>query len=112
MDTAARRLSERRATVRLQVPVEHGIVSARVRPGHEATVINVSASGILIETVCRLLPGTRIELLLYGRHARATAWGRVVRASVAGVAATTVRYRGAVVLEQPLSWPTDGSARG
>lgn len=112
MDTAPRRLSERRAALRLQATVEHGIVSARVRPGYDAAVINVSASGILIETLCRLLPGARVELLLSGRHTRATSWGRVVRAYVVGVAATTVRYRGAVVLERPLSWPTDRSARG
>ncbi len=111
MDSFARRLNERRATARLPA-AEHGIVSARVRPGHEATVINVSATGILIETICRLLPGARIELHVRGQHARITSWGRVLRASVADVAATTVRYRGAIALDRPLAWPTGPFPQG
>ncbi len=102
-------MNERRANERLQAPVEHGIVSARVRPGREATVINVSVSGILIETGYRLLPGARVELHLHGPHDRITSWGRILRASVAGVAATSVRYRGAIALERPLPWGRSGA---
>jgi hypothetical protein len=55
-------LFERRLTKRRQSVAEHGIESARVRPGIDAAVVNVSAAGALLETRHRLLPGTAIDI--------------------------------------------------
>jgi len=41
---------------------DHRIVSTRVLPGPRARLIDVSATGALIETSQRLLPGTSVEL--------------------------------------------------
>jgi hypothetical protein len=53
---------ERRHTKRRQSFAEHGIVSARVRPGIDASVVDVSPAGALIETRHRLLPGSSVEI--------------------------------------------------
>ena len=53
---------DRRGTRRIETLEEHGIVSACVRPGHRARLIDVSAGGALIETTHRLLPGASVEL--------------------------------------------------
>jgi hypothetical protein len=45
---------------RLDALEKHGIVSACVRPGYRARLIDVSAGGALIETSHRLLPGTSV----------------------------------------------------
>jgi hypothetical protein len=55
-------MSDRRLTRRHADSDEHEIVSTRVRPGHRAKLIDVSAGGALIETTHRLLPGYSIEL--------------------------------------------------
>jgi hypothetical protein len=92
---------ERRAAARVRTFEEHGIVGARVRAGRDATVLDVSDDGILIDTPHRLLPGATIELQLAGTERRATVRGHVVRSTVASLR-NGVRYRGAVLFERPL----------
>lgn len=83
---------------------EHGIVSARIRPGSDATVIDVSAGGALIETPHRLLPGAMVELQLAAGDERTAIRGRVVRCAVAWLGAAGVRYRGAIAFDRSLPW--------
>jgi hypothetical protein len=83
---------------------DHGIVAARVRPGHEAVVVDASTHGMLIETRCRLLPGRRIELHLETSERRVQLRGLVVRCSVVRVEASSVRYRGAVGFDGTVDW--------
>jgi hypothetical protein len=97
---------ERRAAARLRTFEEHGIASARVRAGRDATVVDASENGILIDTPQRLLPGATIELQLAGSERRATVRGRVVRSTVSSLR-SGVRYRGAVSFEHPLSSQRD-----
>jgi hypothetical protein len=96
--------SERRHAPRHRLAEEHGIASARIRPGHAAKVIDVSAGGALIETHHRLLPGTVVELRVERHGDTATVRGRVLRCAVVSVRPTTVSYRGAVGFERQLSW--------
>ena len=98
---------ERRDTIRRRTPGEHGIVVARVRPGHEAEVLDVSAVGMLLETAHRLLPGTVIDLHLETRDCRTAMRGRVLRCVVASIVATRVWYRGAIRFDRPLTWFAD-----
>ena len=96
--------TERRQTHRRRRQEEHSVVSTRVRPGHHATLIDVSAGGALIETNFRLLPGAPVELQLETSTTRASMRGRVLRSAVIRVRPTWVCYRGAIGFEVPLPW--------
>jgi hypothetical protein len=100
---------ERRGSGRRSAPEDHGILSTRVRPGHLATVIDVSAGGALIETAHRLLPGSAIELQMETSSCRASMKGRVLRCAVSGLRASAIHYRGAIAFDGPLSWFTEDS---
>jgi hypothetical protein len=95
---------DRRAHVRRSAVDEHGIVLARVRPGHAATVIDLSAAGALIETDRRLLPDTFVEMHVQTRSQRFNVRGRVVRCAVASVRPAAVCYRGAIQFDACLEW--------
>jgi hypothetical protein len=94
---------ERRGQRRASDAVEHGIVCARVRPGHAAIVVDVSPDGALIETGHRLLPGTVVVLHFESLDRRESLRGRVLRSTVAGVRASGISYRGAIHFETPLT---------
>ena len=104
---------DRRLTPRHGRVEEHGIVSAKVRPGREASLVDVSAGGALVETTHRLLPGTSVELQFETSVERATIRGRVLRCAVARVRATSVCYRGAIGFDRHLPWfVPEGSGYG
>ena len=98
---------ERRGTQRLAAIEDHRIVSACVRPGHRARLIDVSAGGALIETSHRLLPGTAVELQVATGTDRASVRGRVLRCAVVRVRPTWVCYRGAIAFDRYLPWFVD-----
>jgi hypothetical protein len=96
--TAAR--SERRNGRRRGRREEYGLVSARVRPGHDIEVLNVSSGGVLVESCQRLLPGATVELHLQPEGGPpALVRGRVLRCCVARLHANLVSYRGAIEFE-------------
>jgi hypothetical protein len=104
---------DRRRTCRHIRVEEHGIVRARVRPGHDVSVIDISACGALIESIHRLMPGACVELHLRRNTADAeVVRGRVLRCSVSTLSANLVCYRGAIVFERPLPWWDDNDAGG
>ena len=95
---------DRRGARRLDAFEEHRIVSACVRPGHRARVIDVSAGGALIETSLRLLPGTSVELQVETGTDRANVRGQVLRCAVVRLRPTWVCYRGAIAFDRHLPW--------
>jgi hypothetical protein len=96
--------ADRRGMRRLDAPEAHGIVSACVRPGHRARLIDVSAGGALIETNHRLLPGASVELQVETGTDREMIRGQVLRCSVVRVRPTWVCYRGAIAFDRHLPW--------
>jgi len=104
--------TDRRRTPRHDQFDRHGIVSARVRPGHEASVVDISAGGALVETSHRLLPGAAVELRLETSERRAAVRGHVLRCSVSRVASSAVCYRGAIGFDRHLPWFEDADAAG
>jgi hypothetical protein len=94
-----RRRSDRRAGVE-----QHGIIRARVRPGDQVSLVDVSAGGALIEAGFRLLPGASVELHFRRDTADQVMRGRVVRCSVARLCANAISYRGAIAFERALPW--------
>lgn len=85
-----------------------GIRSVRIRPGHEVTVIDVSAGGVLVEGRHRLLPGSWVELQVQrdGRPLEQVR-GQVVRCCVATLQPDAISYRGAIAFERNIAWLTD-----
>src|SRR5439155_24418115 len=95
---------DRRGVPRHRDVEAHGILAARVRPGHRAMLIDISTTGALIETEHRLLPGTSVELMLERRHYRAGVKGRVLRCAIVRMHASSVCYRGAIRFDRGLPW--------
>lgn len=93
---------ERRQTPRRVEPEAHGVLRVRIRPGHDALLLDLSCGGAAIETTHRLLPGTVVELQLEMQHQRACARGRVARCSVVRVEANRLSYRAALCFEEPI----------
>ena len=91
---------ERRGTPRI-TPAGDGLDQIRLRPGRVARVVDLSASGALIETDWRLLPGVRLELQI-GDPTLFSVAGRVLRCYVARLRADQIRYRGALAFDQRL----------
>ena len=104
MDSSFRPLTDRRLAARTSAVSELGISQARVRPGHEASVLDISVHGALIETTLRLRPGRPVELQIERGDEVTAIRGRVVRCRVSRVLASRVSYRGAIGFEQPLAW--------
>jgi len=90
---------------------EHGIVSARVRPGHEVALINVSAGGALIECMRGLAPGSLIELYVTDGARCASVRGRVLNCAVVKLQ-PTVSYRAAIGFDCELHWFADHNRMG
>ena len=61
-----------------------GITAVRFLPQRtEATLVNISASGLLVESAAKYLVGSVAEVLFEGGFTPSTASGRVVRCEVA-----------------------------
>ncbi len=101
MDAA---VNDRRTARRSNRIAEHGIVRARVTLGHEASVVDVSTTGALIETHHRLLPGMTIELYMETGEHRRSIRGAVVRCTVTQLHAGALWYRSAIAFDRPAAW--------
>ena len=102
------RPTERRASDRRRGG-ECGIRTARLRPGREVEVIDLSAGGALIESTHRLLPGASVDLYLTSdRRQIDPVRGRIVRSAVSLLQAALVRYRGAIAFDRNTPGLSDG----
>jgi hypothetical protein len=95
--------SERRKTKRRNAS-EHGITIARIRPGHQVQLIDLSPGGALVEADRRLLPGSAVELHIQSEDRQATMRGAVLRCMVVRVRPASVSYRGAIAFDRHLTW--------
>jgi hypothetical protein len=105
-------VTDRRHAPRRRTLDEHGVVSARVRPGHEVALIDISAGGALIECMRGLSPGSIIELHVTAGGRRASVRGRVLRCAVVQLQPTSVCYRGAIGFDADLRWFVEPESAG
>jgi hypothetical protein len=104
--------TDRRRSARHTRFEEHRIVRARVRPGDDVSLLDVSAGGALVEAAYRLLPGACVEVLLRRDDTREVIRGSILRSSIARLRADVVIYRGAIAFERLLPWFTADHNRG
>jgi hypothetical protein len=94
---------ERRAFRRVGSGRCHGVTGLRVRPGCEASLLDLSCGGLLLETESRLSPGSAVDVLLKTFAATHVVRARVARCQVASIHPLQgLRFRAAVVFERPL----------
>jgi hypothetical protein len=99
--------SERRRTARFAVALTNGAVCARIRPGHDVRLIDVSAGGVFVQNVVRLLPGHSVDLLITSDERRAAIRGLVMRSVVSHVSRSAIWYRSAIAFEHLVPWLSD-----
>ena len=79
--------------------------AARMRPGHRLVVVDVSASGALVEGGRPLRPGADIEVQLEGDVRRRMVGAHVTRCSVAALHGESgITYRAALAFNQACDW--------
>jgi hypothetical protein len=91
-----REVVERRRSPRLAVDAIRW-TGVRMRPGREATLINLCDRGALVEGPARLHPGAAVVLHLIGPAPSSSIKGTIVRCHVSSICGRTgIRYRGAI----------------
>jgi hypothetical protein len=95
------RQQERRREARIAA----GSVRARVRPGHRLVVLDVSAGGALVEAMCQLRPGSRVDVHLETDDQRQMVRARVTRCAVATIDPDVgITYRAALCFTERCEW--------
>jgi hypothetical protein len=102
-------LHDRRREPRRSHADEHGIQSARVRPGIDVRLLDVSAGGASIETAYQLLPGRRLILQLSFATCALTIQSSVLRCIVSHTSSARIAYRGGLAFERRLRWIVDAT---
>ncbi len=96
---------DRRRSRRHNSIQQHGIVSARVKPARDVSIINACAGGVLIDGLHRLLPNSRIEVQFSALAERsASLRGRVLRCAVSRLEASAIWYQAAIRFDHLLPW--------
>ena len=83
------------------------ITAVRLSSGDAATMINISASGILVEGRARLAPGKRVTIEFEGSISTKEIKSRVVRCQVSAIEGGSLQYRTALAFTQRLELAID-----
>ena len=79
---------------------------ARLQPGLEAVLVDLSPDGALVETANRLRPGMKTVLVLKTRDGEVRAPAGVLRAWVSRILPDRgILYRGALRFDRPIDLP-------
>ena len=91
---------ERRRAARRLPHASEPLARVRLRAGRELTVVDVAATGALVETDGRLLPGTWVDVHVTTADGRELVRSRIVRAFVWALSSDRIVYRGALAFER------------
>jgi CheY-like chemotaxis protein len=75
----------------------------RMPGGREAELVNISRTGLLLESASKVSPGATLELQLSGMDQNCVVKARFVRSDIARVDRFGVRYHAAAQFEMPLA---------
>src|SRR5262245_54696455 len=96
-------VSNRRAETRYPAAAVPEITGLRTSPGDEAMLVNVSATGLLIESPQRFAPGQRVAVHFEGTLPTRNMKARVVRCQVAVISGKgNLRYQTAMAFDERL----------
>jgi hypothetical protein len=70
--------------------------------GREVALVNISTSGVLVESGSKFTPGTMSELVLTGSNANMVVPVRVIRSEIARIDALGVRYLAAAAFDKEI----------
>ena len=90
-----------------------GIRGVRLAPiGADATLVNLSASGVLVECASRAVPGQPVTVQFDGTFSPATIESRVIRCQVKGIAADgTLRFHIGLAFNKRIALQADAEDR-
>lgn len=79
---------------------------ARLRPGGDVVLVDLSGTGALVEGTFRFRPESRCDLSVTCEASESTLRAVIVRSFVARLDRTgPVRYRAAIKFDRPVDWP-------
>ena len=85
-----------------------GITGMRLSPGDTVKLVNISASGVLVEGKTRFVPGTRVSVIFEGPAAPATVKARVIRCQVSAIGGGgSLQYHSAIAFEAKIDLQVD-----
>lgn len=100
----------RRADTRYPAAAVPGIKGIKLSPGDAVGLLNVSASGVLVEGKTRFVPGTRVTVAFDGPVTPKQIKGRIVRCQVSAIAAGgSLQYQSGIAFEGRITLPLDES---
>jgi CheY-like chemotaxis protein len=76
--------------------------TVRLPSGFDLHLINISSTGLLVESQARIPMGTTTNFDLWGPYRKMSVPGRIVRSDVGVVDSSGVRYHAAAVFEHPI----------
>ncbi len=94
--------SDRRRATRHQREKLPWLWSAKLPWGTEVTLVDVSKTGVLVETTSRITLGSTLDLQFVGQNTNVSVPARILRSDVAQVDALGVRYRVAAAFNRDL----------
>jgi CheY-like chemotaxis protein len=101
-DSAVVSSGSRKRARRLPVSDVPWLSTVRLAWGHSLRLLNISSSGVLVESGVRLSPGSTTKIQLDGTGLALTVPARVVRCRVSDVNSLGVKYETAATFERPV----------
>ena len=103
--------TNQRVDTRYPASAVPAITGMRLSPGDSVTLVNISASGVLVEGKTRFVPGTRVNVIFEGPVKPPQIKGRVVRCQVSSIGgAGVLHYQSAIAFEGRVELPVEEAA--
>lgn len=103
--------SNRRVDPRYPAAAIPAITAMRLSPGEGVSLVNISASGVLVEGRTRFVPGTRVTVHFEGTIKPNQIKARVVRCQVSAIGGGgSLQYQSAIAFEGRMDLPVEESA--
>ena len=102
--------SNRRVDPRYPPAAIPAITGMRLSPGEVVSLVNISASGVLVEGKTRFVPGTRVTVHFEGTIKPNQIKARVIRCQVSAIGGGgSLQYQSAIAFEGRMDLPVEES---